>query len=88
MDSYSDLGLWSRPQVMDLMSYAICYHPWIAMATGLYPISLVIGMIPTRDKVLETLMRIHGSSNGWSGPRCTDLASSSAGEMLILVEVR
>ena len=34
MDSYSDLGLGSRPQVMDLMSYAICYHPWIAMATG------------------------------------------------------
>ena len=34
MDSYSDLGLGSRPQVMDLMSYAICYHPWIAMVTG------------------------------------------------------
>ena len=68
MDSYSDLGLGSRPQVMDLMSYAIWYHPWNAMATGLYPISLVIGMIPTRDKVPETLMRIHGSSNGWSGP--------------------
>ena len=71
---------------MDLMSYAIWYHPWNAMATGLYPISLVIGMIPTRDKVLETLMRIHGSSNGWSGPPCTDLVSSS--EDANLIEVR
>ena len=71
---------------MDLMSYAICYHPLCAMATGLYPHILSDRDAINGDKVLETLMRIHGSSNGWSGPRCTDLVSSS--EDAYLIEVR
>ena len=63
-------------ELCDMLSSLMC-HGYGALPHILSDRDAING-----DKVLETLMRIHGSSNGWSGPPCTDLVSSSGGEAL------